>query len=168
MPNMFEVSTIAQVVQFAVAPVLLLTGIGAFLAVMTSRLARIIDRAREIEAQADAALPKDRIALYVELDTLSKRAKLIGPAITLCTVTALLVCLVIAVLFSSAFIPFDMTITVALLFVTAMLSFSVGLLWFIREIHLATVSLEIGFKRVHRRPGVVSTTRNARQRDVAV
>lgn len=40
---------VAYVIQLAVAPVFLLTGIGAILAVMTNRLARIIDRARALE-----------------------------------------------------------------------------------------------------------------------
>jgi uncharacterized protein DUF2721 len=82
---------------------------------------------------------------------LSRRAKLIGPAITLCTATALLICLVIAVLFSGAFLHFDATVAVALLFILAMLSFFLGLLWFLREILVATQTLQIGFQRVHGR-----------------
>jgi len=75
---------------------------------------------------------------------LSRRAKLIGRAVTLCTTTALLVCTVIAVLFLSAFLRFDAPIPVALLFIAAMLCFFLGLLWFLREIYLATMNLRIG------------------------
>jgi hypothetical protein len=75
---------------------------------------------------------------------LSKRAKLNGRAITLCTATALLVCTVIAVLFLSAFLRFDASIPVALLFIAAMLCFFLGLLLFLREIYLATMNLRIG------------------------
>ena len=75
---------------------------------------------------------------------LSRRAKLIGRAITLCTTTALLVCTVIAALFLSAFLRFDAPIPVALLFIAAMLCFFLGLLCFLREIYLATKSLRIG------------------------
>ena len=64
-------------------------------------------------------------------------------AITLCTTTALLVCTVIAVLFLSAFLRFDASIPVALLFIAAMLCFFLGLLWLLREIYLATMSLRI-------------------------
>ena len=39
-------TAIAHVIQLAVAPVFLLTGVGALLSVLTSRMARIIDRAR--------------------------------------------------------------------------------------------------------------------------
>ena len=48
-----EISPIAHVIQLSVAPVFLLSGIGAILAVMTSRLGRIIDRARTLEAQLE-------------------------------------------------------------------------------------------------------------------
>jgi hypothetical protein len=54
------------------------------------------------------------------------------------------VCTVIAVLFLSAFLNFDASIPVALRFVAAMLAFFLGLLWFLREIFIATTSVRIG------------------------
>jgi len=67
----------------------------------------------------------------------------VGSAITLCTTTALLICTVIAVLFLSAFVSFDTSIPIALLFIAAMTTFFFGLLWFLREIFLATSNLRI-------------------------
>jgi hypothetical protein len=49
MQNAAEISTVAHVIQLAVAPVFLLTGIGAILSVITNRIARIVDRSRAIE-----------------------------------------------------------------------------------------------------------------------
>jgi Protein of unknown function (DUF2721) len=142
----FEFSdvAVAHAIQLAVAPVFLLSGIGAILMVMTNRLGRIIDRARVLEDRLDSASQEARAALHADLATLSRRAKLISCAITLCTATALLVCTVIAVLFLSAFLRFDLSIPVALLFIAAMLAFFLGLLWFLREIYVATVNLRIG------------------------
>jgi len=131
--------------------VFLLSGIGAILAVMTNRLGRIIDRARSLEAQFEGAPPERASTIEADLETLARRAQLIGPAITLCTGTALLVCTVIAVLFLSAFLHFDAALPVALLFVAAMLTFFLGLLWFLREIFVATSSLHIASRRVHGR-----------------
>jgi hypothetical protein len=85
LPEVPEVSGIAHVIQLAIAPVFLLTGIGAILAVMTSRLGRIIDRARVLEAMLNAPSPKMLAVLRNDLATLSRRAKLISFAITLCT-----------------------------------------------------------------------------------
>ncbi len=146
-----EISPIVHVIQLSVAPVFLLSGIGAILAVMTSRLGRIIDRARVLESRLEHA-PADHIPpLEADLEALIRRARLIGPAITFCTTTALLVCTLIAVLFLGAFLHFDATVIVALLFIAAMLAFFLGLLWFLREIFVATRSLRIGARRVHGR-----------------
>jgi hypothetical protein len=97
-----------------------------------------------LEDKLDAASAKLLATLRADLAILSRRAKLISRAITLCTTTALLICTVIAILFLSAFLPFDATIAVALLFVAAMSTFFLGLLTFLREIYVATVSLRIG------------------------
>jgi len=140
----FSDVAVAHAIELAVAPVFLLSGIGAILAVMTNRLGRIIDRARVLEDRLDNASPELHPTLRTDLTTLSRRAKLISRAITLCTATALLVCTVIAVLFLSAFLRFDASIPVALLFIAAMFAFFLGLLWFLREIYVATVNLRIG------------------------
>ncbi|HYT54404.1 MAG TPA: DUF2721 domain-containing protein [Verrucomicrobiae bacterium] len=139
----FSDVAVAHAIQLAVAPVFLLSGIGAILVVMTNRLGRIIDRARVLEEKLDGA-SAILATLRADLGILSRRAKLISRAITLCTTTALLVCTVIAALFLSAFFRFDATISVALLFVAAMSTFFLGLVWFLREIYLATVTLRIG------------------------
>jgi len=137
------ISGVAHVIQLSVAPVFLLSGIGAMLAVMTNRLGRVIDRARALEVKA-AADPARAEAIHQELDMLSWRARLISRAITLCTITALLVCAVIATLFLGAFFGFDASGPAALLFVTAMFAFMVGLLLFVREVLRATANLRIG------------------------
>jgi hypothetical protein len=140
------IETIAHVIQLAVAPVFLLTGIGAMLSVMTNRLSRIVDRARVLEAVAlrDAA---EREATHVELACLSRRARLISVSISLCTLTALLVSSVIAILFLGSFVSFDASMLVALLFVTAMLAFIVALLFFLREVFVAIAGLRFGLRQ---------------------
>ena len=50
-PAQTGVLQVAQIIQLAVAPVFLLAGIGAFLNVCAGRLARIVDRARGLEAR---------------------------------------------------------------------------------------------------------------------
>lgn len=143
---MFQESTIAataHVIQLAVAPVFLLSGIGSMLAVMTSRLSRIIDRARALEDNQNES-PGLAEHTHAELTILSLRAKLIGFSIGLCTLTALLVCAVIAILFLGSFITFNVAVIVSSLFVAAMMTFFVSLLFFLREVFLATGSLRIG------------------------
>jgi hypothetical protein len=127
----FSDVTVAHAIQLAVAPVFLLSGIGAILVALTNRLARIIDRARVLEERLVS--PEVHAGLRDDLKVLSLRAKLISRAITLCTVTALLVCMVIAFLFLSGFLRFDASLPVALSFIAAMSAFFLGLLWFLER-----------------------------------
>jgi len=138
------VTAIGHVIQLSVAPVFLLSAIAGMLAVLTNRLARVIDRARQIEAQLPQIPPAERSQEHAELRTLSSRAKDINRAITLCTLTALLVCAVVAMLFVGAFVALDARLVVAVLFVSAMTTFFLGLLCFLREIFVATRGLRIG------------------------
>lgn len=144
MREFYDISNIAHAIQLAVAPVFLLTAIGAILGVMANRLGRVIDRARVLESRLENALDGNAPALQTHLKILSRRAKMINIAITCCTMTALLVCSVIAVLFLGSFARFDISAPVAILFILAMVLLVVGLLWFLREVFLATASLRIG------------------------
>ena len=78
------------------------------------------------------------------LKVLSRRARYINFAITACTVTALLVCAVIAILFFGSYIDFDSRTAVSLIFIIAMLTLMIGLLCFLQEVFLATLNLRIG------------------------
>jgi hypothetical protein len=142
------VSAIAYVIQLAVAPVFLLTGVGAILSVLTNRLARIVDRARTLESEFAKAVQDECVRR--DLAMLSRRARLVNWAISLCTVCAFLVSMVIVVLFLEAFLALDLPGAVAILFIAAMVALSSGMLVFLREIFLATATLRIGPKK----PGI--------------
>lgn len=140
-----DVGTVAHAIQLSVAPVFLMTGIGAMLSVMTNRLGRIIDRARLLETRFETAAGNaQKDLIRADLVTLARRAKLIGQAINLCTTTAFLICSVIALMFTGAFLGLDPSMPVAILFIAAMLSMVLGLIQFLREIYIATANLRIG------------------------
>jgi hypothetical protein len=138
------VYAIAHVIQLAVAPVFLLTGVGAMLGVLTNRLGRIIDRARALEDAHTSAEGERRQHLERDLHALASRAGLINQAISLCTSCALLVCAVIAALFVGAFLEADLSVLVGLMFIAAMLALIGALVSFLREIQIATRSMRIG------------------------
>ena len=135
---------IAHVIQLSVAPVFLLTSVGAILNVMANRLSRIIDRARALELKLPTAEGAHRDELLMRLVNLSRRARLISHAIALCVLTAVLVCGVIIVLFSGEFLFFEATVPAAALFVGALLSFLLSLVWLLREIFMATRTMKFG------------------------
>ena len=138
------ITAIAHVIQLAVAPVFLLTGVAALLGVLTSRLARIIDRARVLEERLTVLGDSERTASEADLRTLSERARHINRAISLSVTCALLVCAVIAALFGGAFLEVDASGLIGLVFVAAMLSLIGALVSFLLEIYIATRSLRIG------------------------
>jgi hypothetical protein len=135
---------VSHVIQLAVAPVFLLAGIGSILGVMANRLARVIDRSRTLEQRLAGAEKEAHADLHARLMTLARRAKLISQGLALCVLTALLICAVIIVLFFGAFLHFSAAIPAALLFITALMSFGMALMWFLREIFVATASMRIG------------------------
>lgn len=139
-----EVSTIAHVIELAIAPVFLITGIGALLAVMSNRLARIIDRARQIESKWPDLDHTQILDAEAEFISLSRRAKLASLAINFCAFAALMVCLLIATLFIDAFTGTNLRWFVGGLFVLSMFSLSGGIVCFLREVHIAMLSLRIG------------------------
>jgi hypothetical protein len=152
-----EINVVAHVIQQAVAPVFLLTGVGAILGVLTNRLSRIIDRFRTLDnlirearkttpgAAASGVDHEHHTARHRqrEMTMLARRRILIHRAITLITTCALLVCLVIAMLFLGSEIGIDPSRVVSFLFVAAMLSLICGLICFLREISLATEQFDL-------------------------
>ena len=138
------VTAIAHVIQLAVAPVFLLTGVAAILGVLTNRLARIIDRARVLEERLGVLGESERAASEADLRTLSGRSRHINRAISLSVTCALLVCAVIAALFAGAFLEVDVSAVIGLVFIAAMLSLIGALVSFLLEIYVATRSLRIG------------------------
>jgi hypothetical protein len=139
MQNTANVTIVAHVIQQAVAPVFLLTGVGAILSVLTNRLARVVDRFRSLNDSSEDV----RTAHKMEIETLSRRARLIHWAISLCTICALFICIVIAALFVGSEMGIDPSGTISILFIAAMLALISGLLCFLREIALATGKIEV-------------------------
>jgi hypothetical protein len=126
-PSPEAFSDMARAIQLALAPVFLLTGIAGLLNVMTGRLARIVDRVRQLSG--DTVDPARRV--------LELRRHFSGIAITACTVAALLICIVIATLFVEVMLDAPLKWVVGGLFTAAMLALVVGLSYFLREVHLA-------------------------------
>ena len=128
-----NLTTVSHVIQLAVAPVFLLTGIGAILSVLTGRLGRLVDRYRALTESHETLQPNQQR----ELTILSVRAAWVHWAITLCTASALFVAIVIGALFLGAVANINPSRIVSTLFIVAMASLIIGLGCFLREISLS-------------------------------
>jgi hypothetical protein len=142
---------IAHLIQIALTPIFLISAIGVTLNVFTSRLARIVDRARSMEkdvARADYK-PEGR-DLHAALDVMARRARLMNSAITLITLSALFIALVVVMLFVNAFLHWELAVFIACMFILSMLSLAAALTAFLIEVRIATTSLQIGIEAVSR------------------
>jgi MFS family permease len=137
-----NINEVPQAIQLALGPVFLLTGIAGVLNVMAGRLARIIDRGRQLTE--DARVPPALHAFVeIELKELNRRRLLASAAITACTLSALLVCVVIATLFIEELLDAPLKWLVGVLFTGATFALVIGLAYFLREVHLATTTVRI-------------------------
>jgi hypothetical protein len=134
---------IVHLIQSAVAPVFLLSGVGVTLGVLTNRLARIVDRARLLEMRNDQEAARVE-STAASLLVLARRAHYINTAIALCTISALFVSLVVMSLFASAFVSLNLSGAVAILFVAAMICLTGAFGAFLIEVRIATQSLRFG------------------------
>ena len=134
---------IAHLIQSALAPVFLLSGVGVTLGVMTSRLSRAVDRARGLEEKL-ARHPDDARQVHEDLRVLARRARYLNAAITMCGFSAVLIALVVITLFANAFFGSGFAGTIALLFVGAMIFITGAYIAFLIEVRMATRALRIG------------------------
>ncbi len=142
-----HVIDIAHLIQSSVAPVFLLSGVAATLGVLTNRLSRIVDRARVLEEHQLTSQRADTAQLHGDLAVLARRANYINIAISLSTIAALLVALVVVTLFANAFLGSELAVLIALLFVGAMVCLSAAYVAFFVEVRIAVAALRIGMTR---------------------
>ena len=134
-------SGLAETIRLAVTPVFLLAGISGLLGVITTRLSRIIDRARVLKAGDPAASVARSRELQGELQMHRRRMTLASAAFACATTSFLLVATVVMVLFLSTLATHDLTPLVALLFVLAMGSLMTEVLLLLREVQLGSQAL---------------------------
>lgn len=135
---MAPVESLARAIQLSVAPVFLLAGISGLLGVISNRLARIIDRGRDLKAQIQEGSVAITREARQELQLQKRRMGLMLKAIEAAGITFLLVAVVVAIVFLSAVTRIDLALLVVPLFVLAMLSLMVSVLLFLREVQIAT------------------------------
>ena len=128
-----SVDVVGEIVRNAVAPVFLLSGIGAFLNVCTSRLSRIVDRSREIEPRLLESRGAEHERWIGELKLLDRRMSLVSRAIFLSVLSAILVCIVVSLLFAASLTQRHYGTAIAWLFIASMLSIAAGFAVFLAE-----------------------------------
>lgn len=136
---------VAHLIQVSLTPVFLISAVGVILNVMTSRLARIVDRARTIEERLHQKGFQGSVReMHTTLRIAARRARHMNRAITWITVSALLISLVVISLFVNAFLRWDLSEFIVVLFILTMFTMAASLLEFLIEVRIATATLRIG------------------------
>ena len=138
-----SVATVAEIVRLALAPVFLLSGIGAFLNVLAARLSRIVDRSRDIEPMLLASRGAEHDRWISDLKILDRRMSLINWATGLSVTSAILTCLVVILLFAANLIRTRLGTEIAWLFIASMLAIGSGFAAFLIETTVAACAVRV-------------------------
>jgi hypothetical protein len=131
------IDNIANVIQLAIAPVFLLTSVGALIGAQTNRLARAVDRTRMLEEHQGRGAHDAMAPVPGGMKVPRSGMRPIYLAVALGVICALFVGLTIVIAFAEAFAGANLAWLIALLFVAAMLAMSASMAVFLREIFLA-------------------------------
>ena len=136
-------SELVPVLQIAVGPVILISGVGLLLLSMTNRLGRAIDRARILRGEWSLAEPLSQKRTVAQLRILWRRADVIRKSIILASLSLLLAACLIITLFAAALMRWDAGGVIVCLFVGCLASLIGSLILFIWDVNQALAALRL-------------------------
>lgn len=142
-----QLGELIPVLQVAIAPVILISGVGLLLLSLTNRFGRAVDLSRELMREGRQAGGEDRSRLADEVQILYRRARLIQIAIILAVTSVLFAALLILGLFFAEILRVQATVTLGLLFVGCLAALILSLVAFIVDIHWSLGALKLEFGR---------------------
>lgn len=137
-----SLSDMVPVLQLAVGPVIVISGVGLVVLSMTNRYGRVIDRVRAL-CETQRLKVRD---VGGQLAVLLRRARLLRTAIFLAVICLLLVTTVIILLFVAALARIEIAAVIAALFIGSMAAFSLALVFFCIEVNVSLVALHLEIK----------------------
>jgi len=138
-----QLSQLIPVLQTAVGPVILISGVGLVLLSLTNRFGRAVDRTRQILREMRGAPEDIRKRLAGQVANLYERARLIQRAIIFSTISLLFAAVLIITLFLTALMKWESAIAISLLFICCLTSLIIALIAFIMDIRLSLQALKL-------------------------
>lgn len=140
------VHELIPVLQVAIGPVILISGVGLLLLTLTNRFGRAVDRSRALGREVREVGEAERGRLTSQVEILYRRARVIRLSIIMAAVSVLLAAVLIIVLFVAALTKLEAGFPIVLLFICCLVSLIISLLAFIRDIQLSlhALKLELG------------------------
>jgi hypothetical protein len=143
------IDQLIPVLQVAIGPVILISGVGLLLLTLTNRFGRAVDRSRQLAKEMRELTDPERQRLTGQVAILYRRARLIRRSIIMAALSVLLASVLIIALFLTALLKLEAGLLISLLFICCLLALIVSLGAFLRDIHLSLVALklELGYQK---------------------
>lgn len=144
---------IVQTIQLALTPVFVLVAIGNILNILSSRLGRVVDRARQLQTLHLATDGTAHDMVVSEIRLVDKRIRIITRAIRFMVLSALAIGTTVAILFLQGLAGLDLHGVAAMVFLTSIVLLLVALVMFLHETQVAAQALAIprDYLELHRK-----------------
>lgn len=142
-----KLNELIPVLQVAVGPVILISGVGLLLLSLTNRFGRAVDRSRQLTREIRESGEAARLGLAGQVDILFRRAELIQRAIILAATSLLFAAVLIITLFFTALFQWELAVPVSLLFICCLAALIGSLGMFIMDIRLSLKALKLELGR---------------------
>ena len=142
MPSI-PISQLIPVLQIAVGPVILISGVSLLLLTLTNRLGRAVDRSRQLRRELREVPENGHKRLAAQVEIIYRRAHLLRLSIMMAGLSVLLVAVLIIAVFLTALMKVEVGMAITLLFIGCMGTLIVSLMAFLRDIQLSLQALKL-------------------------
>lgn len=141
-----HLNELIPILQIAIGPVILISGVGLLLLSMTNRFGRVTDRSRQLVDALRKSDPAEHPNIRRQLDIFMERARLIRLSISLAVLSMLLAAILVIVIFLTALFLLEAAVVVTAIFVCCLGALIGSLVLFLRDINLSlsALLLEVG------------------------
>jgi len=140
------VNELIPILQVAIGPVVLISGVGLLILSLTNRLGRVIDRGRSLVREMPEIPERSRPNTIQQLHIISQRAGLLQRAIVFATICVLCAAVLVITLFFTAAFQWEDAWLIGALFICGMGSLIVSLIAFLQELNQSLIAyrLDVG------------------------
>lgn len=144
---------IVQTIQLSLAPVFVLVAIGNILNILSTRLGRVVDRARALQQMHNETEGDAHDMVVLEIRAVDRRIAIITQAVRFLVISGLAIGLTVAVLFVQGIFGFDLHVLAVVIFLASIVLLLIALVMFLHETQIAAASLRIprDYLELHRK-----------------
>jgi len=148
--NHLTLTQLVPVLQLAIGPVILISGVGLLLLTLTNRFGRMLDRSRAIVREVVEGHPSPAVVgnLSEQVEILHRRARILRLSITLAAITVLGAGLLILGLFLAALWQLDLAMELVAIFCVAILGLIGSMIAFIVDMNLALRAAQLDWRLI--------------------